>query len=191
MKFLFIVDFVAIFAELQCLTEFLVMIARLLPGQRSWIVFAILGIAIVLSDKNYDGSFVRRQASSTVRSTFLVVADSEASSYSAYSGLNNYGIPYEVLTPDGAVFTLPILNVTTTDGNYGGIVVMSDIGLNTAQWNTLYAYQTSFGVRLVRLNGVPSSATGTKQLGSCCSQGQEQTITVNDTSGFPTAGLVK
>jgi len=167
------------------------MLARLFPGQRSWIVLAILEVARVFSDESNNGPLERREASSTVRSTFLVVADSITTSYSAYSGLNNYGIPYEILIPEGAVFTLPALNATATDGFYGGIVVMSDIGLNTEQWNTLYAYQTSFGVRLVRLNGSPSSATGTKQLGSCCSQGQEQTISVNDTTGFPTAGLVK
>jgi len=167
------------------------MIARLFPGQRSWVLFALLGIAQALPDRNKVGSIEERDVSSTVRSTFLVIADSEASSYSAYSGLNNYGIPYEVLTAEGAVFTLPMLNATATDGNYGGIVVFSDIGLNTAQWNTLYDYQTAFGVRLVRLNGAPSSATGTKQLGSCCSQGQEQTISINDTSAFPTSGLVK
>ena len=167
------------------------MIAKIFPGQWVWIVLAVLGIARGLPEENSSRSLKQRDESSTVRSTFLVIADSETSSYSAYSGLNNYGIPYEVLIADGAVFTLPALNSTATNGNYGGIVVLSDLGLNTAQWNAIYAYQTSFGVRLVRLNGAPSSATGTKQLGSCCSQGQEQTISINDTSAFPTAGLVK
>lgn len=130
-------------------------------------------------------------ATATARGTFLVIAPDEASSYNAASGLNDYGIPYETLVVPSAGADLPTLNTSTTEGNYGGIVVLTDVSLKTAQWNTLYAYQTSFGVRMVRLDVVPSSATGTKLLGGCCADGVEQTVTFNDTSRFPTAGLVK
>jgi hypothetical protein len=138
----------------------------------------------------------------TIRSTILVIARDSVTSYSASSGLNDYGIPYEVLLVPSTGTTLPVLNTSSTSGNYGGIVILSEVSypyangqyasaLTQAQWNTLFAYQTAFGVRMVRLDVVPSSATGTKTLNGCCASGVEQFINVNDTSSFPTAGLVQ
>lgn len=138
----------------------------------------------------------------TIRSTILVIARDSVSAYSAFSGLNDYGIPYEVLLVPSTGTSLPVLNTSSTSGNYGGIVTLSEVSypyvngqyasaLTQAQWNTLFAYQTAFGVRMVRLDVVPSSATGTKTLSGCCASGVEQFVNVNDTSSFPTAGLVQ
>jgi hypothetical protein len=139
---------------------------------------------------------------SGTKSTFLVLARDTSSAYSAYSGLNDYGIPYEVkIIPAGGT-TLPILQTSDASpmGNYGGIVVLSEVSyadangnwasaITAAQWTTLYNYQTTFGVRMVRLDVSPSAATGTRVVGSCCSDGQEQPLYISDTTQFPTAGL--
>lgn len=112
-----------------------------------------------------------------VNSTALVIARDSASAYSAYSGLNDHGIPYYLLTvPKGGV-TLPSLNSSTSLGNYGLIVILSEVSYNYAelegyesaltsqQWTTLFSYQLAFGVRMVRLDAFPSNDTGTKALG--------------------------
>ena len=135
-------------------------------------------------------------------STFLVIARDTASAYSAYSGLNDYGIPYEILVVPANGTILPVLNASATIGNYGGIVILSEVSyadssgdfvsaLTSAQWTTLFNYQLSFGVRMVRLDVVPSSDTGTSALGDCCADTQEQNISISDTSSFPTSGLVQ
>ncbi|KAH8593992.1 hypothetical protein B0O99DRAFT_184431 [Bisporella sp. PMI_857] len=164
------------------------MVARLL-GRWLWTILLLLGDGSLFGC--LSEALETRQSSLTTRSTFLVIAKDESSSYSAYSGLNDYGIPYETLLVTASNVALPILNATATEGNYGGIVVLSNPSLSTAQWNLLYAYQVSFGVRMVLLEATPSSATGTRMLGSCCATGQEQTISINDTSRFTTAGLIK
>jgi hypothetical protein len=139
---------------------------------------------------------------SGTRSTFLVLARDASSAYSAYSGLNDYGIPYEVkIIPSGGT-SLPALqsNDANPVGNYGGIVVLSEVSysdangnwasaITPAQWTTIYNYQLTFGVRLVRLDVSPSAATGTRVVGSCCADAQEQNVYISDTSQFPTAGL--
>ncbi|EPE37164.1 hypothetical protein GLAREA_09327 [Glarea lozoyensis ATCC 20868] len=139
---------------------------------------------------------------SGTRSTFLVLARDASSAYSAYSGLNDYGIPYELkIIPAGGT-TLPTLQTSDANpmGNYGGIVVLSEVSyadangnwasaITAAQWTTLYNYQTTFGVRMVRLDVSPSAATGTRVVGSCCSDGQEQPLYISDITQFPTAGL--
>jgi hypothetical protein len=136
----------------------------------------------------------------TVASTVLVIARDTASAYSAYSGLNDHGIPYTVqlVTPSGA--SLPTLNTSATSGNYGLIVVVSEVSyynnntgtyqsaLTTAQWTSLFNYQVSFGVRMVRLDVAPSDATGTTSLGGCCTKG-DQLISISNSTFFPTAGL--
>jgi hypothetical protein len=136
------------------------------------------------------------------RSTFLVLARDASSSYSAYSGLNDYGIPYEVkIIPSGGA-SLPVLQSSDANpvGNYGGIVVLSEVSysdasgnwasaITPAQWTTLYNYQLTFGIRMVRLDVSPSAATGTRVVGSCCADTQEQNVYVSDISQFPTAGL--
>ena len=112
-----------------------------------------------------------------VNSTALIIARDSTSAYSAYSGLNDHGIPYYVLTvPRGGV-TLPSLNDSASLGNFGLIVVLSEVSydygssegyqsaLTSKQWTALFNYQLAFGVRMVRLDTYPSSETGTKALG--------------------------
>lgn len=138
--------------------------------------------------------------SATVNSTILIFARDTASSYSAYSGLNSLGIPYQVVIVPQAGITLPVLNSSATVGNYGAIVVLSEVSydygtglgfesaLSTAQWATLYQYQVSFGVRMVRLDAFPGAAFGTTSLGGCCN-GTEQLISLSSVTAFPTSGL--
>jgi hypothetical protein len=60
----------------------------------------------------------------------------------------------------------------------------------------LFNYQVGFGVRMVRLGGFPNNNpgeqdSGTLSLGGCCDLNVENFMTINDTSHFPTAGLVQ
>ncbi|KAG9996660.1 hypothetical protein KCU78_g17344, partial [Aureobasidium melanogenum] len=63
----------------------------------------------------------------TVNNTILVFARDQASSYSATSGLNGYGIPYQLQLVPQAGITLPTLNSSATQGNYGGIIILSEV----------------------------------------------------------------
>lgn len=135
----------------------------------------------------------------TISSTVLIIARDKASAYSAYSGLNDRGIPYQILIVSSSGANLPTLNDTATHGIYGLIVVLSEVSYNKggaigyqsalspAQWQTLYNYQVSFGVRMVRLDVSPSADTGTTNLGGCCTG--EQLVSLSNTAAFPGAGL--
>ncbi|KAI9650099.1 hypothetical protein NHQ30_000112 [Ciborinia camelliae] len=135
----------------------------------------------------------------TVKSTVLVIARDSISAYSAWSGLNDRGIPYQTLIVPSTGTALPVLNSSETQGNYGLIVVMSEVSysytagyqsaLSADQWQTLYNYQAAFRVRMVRLDSYPSAAFGTQALGSCCNNGVEQLIHISDNSAFLSAGL--
>jgi hypothetical protein len=135
------------------------------------------------------------------KNTVLILARDADSSYSAFSGLNGYGILYQVVLVPAAGAKLPALNSSATVGNYGAIVVLSEVSyensktgnfdsaLTAAQWAALYQYQVSFGVRMVRLDALPGDEFGTSALGACCDDGVEQLISISDSSAFPTAGL--
>ncbi|OQN95525.1 hypothetical protein B0A48_18508 [Cryoendolithus antarcticus] len=138
----------------------------------------------------------------TVAQTILVFARSSAVAYSAYSGLEGYGIPYQVVLVPSTGITLPALNSSTTQGNYGGIVILSEVSysyttgfnsaLTTDQMNTLYTYQTLFGVRMVRLDCYPGTTYGTQTAiasTGCCGTGVEQLISFTNSTGFPTANI--
>jgi hypothetical protein len=139
-------------------------------------------------------------SSTTVQSTVLIFARDTVSAYSAFSGLNAYGIPYQVVVVPQAGITLPALNSSATVGNYGAIVILSEVSYNyggtlgyqsaltTAQLAQIYAYQAAFGVRMVRLDSFPSADSGTVALGGCCGN-QEQTISISNAASFLTAGL--
>lgn len=109
-------------------------------------------------------------AQHTVSNTMLVFARDSASGYSVTSGFNAYGIPYQLVIVPQAGIALPTLNSSTTAGNYGGIVVLSEVAysystgwasaLTTAQWTQLFNYQTAFGVRMVRLDVFPTADFG-------------------------------
>ena len=110
----------------------------------------------------------------TVSNTILVFARDAASGAVASSGLQGYGIPYNIVLVPQAGITLPALNSSATNGLYGGIVFLSEVSyqyptgflsaLTTAQWQTLYNYQTSFGVRMVRLDVFPTADFGMSAL---------------------------
>lgn len=103
----------------------------------------------------------KKVATDSISSTVLIFARDSVSAYSAYSGLNAYAIPYEVVVVPQDGIDLPVLNSTATTGNYGAIVVLSEVSydyggtegfqsaLDASQWATLYQYQVSFGVRCV------------------------------------------
>jgi hypothetical protein len=115
--------------------------------------------------------------SATVSSTILIFArDTTSAENGAAAGLRGYGIPYEIVTvPQTGITNLPVLNSSATQGNYGGIVMISEVGYNydnqyysaltRKQWNDLYAYQTNFGTRMVRLDVYPTSDFGVSSIG--------------------------
>ncbi|QSZ30268.1 hypothetical protein DSL72_004790 [Monilinia vaccinii-corymbosi] len=136
----------------------------------------------------------------TVSSKVLVIARDAVSAYSAWSGLNDRGIPYQTLIVPSVGIALPALNSSATQGNFGLIVVMSEVSyfytgvgyqsaLTADQWQTIYNYQASFRVRVVRLDSYPSATFGTQALGSCCNTNVEQLVHISDNSAFPNAGL--
>jgi hypothetical protein len=147
------------------------------------------------------GDVVADTIAETIESTALVIARDAASAYSAYSVLNDHGIPYSLLIVPQSGVNLPSLNDSTTKGNFGLIVVLSEVSydfggtlgfqsaLTADQWGTLFNYQSAFGVRMVRLDVFPSADIGTEALGGCCDGTEEQLISVSDDSAFPTAGL--
>lgn len=106
----------------------------------------------------------------TVSGTILILAQDEDTSTAGTSGLRGYGIPYETLVVPEDGVELPELSSSEEDGNYGGFIVLNEVGydyeggwssaLTEEQWETIYDYQTSFGVRLVHLNVFPSEEYG-------------------------------
>lgn len=121
------------------------------------------------------GALLALQAALTdavsVSGTILIFAQDEATSTAGSSGLRGYGIPYEVVIVPEDGIELPELSSSEEDGNYGGIVVLNEVGydyedgwrsaITQEQWDEIHEYQTSFGVRLVHLNVFPSSEYGT------------------------------
>ncbi|KAF7552884.1 hypothetical protein G7Z17_g4063 [Cylindrodendrum hubeiense] len=116
------------------------------------------------------------------------------------SGLLGYGIPFTnfIVPSTGAV--LPVLNSTTTAGNYGGIIVLDAVSydysgawasaLTDAQWTEIHAYQANFHVRMVRINEYPGVNYGTLPVaGGCCDTGVTQNVYFSDVSDFPTANV--
>ncbi|KAK3987294.1 hypothetical protein QBC44DRAFT_127769 [Cladorrhinum sp. PSN332] len=156
---------------------------------------AILGTLVALC----TGSC---HAALSVANTILIFARDDGSATSATSGLQGYGIPYQVVIVPQAGITLPSLTSSATAGNYGGIIVLSEVAysytsgwasaITAAQWQTIYDYQTTFGVRLVRLDAFPSTDLGVTTAiagAGCCNTGVEQSISISSTSQFPTANI--
>lgn len=122
------------------------------------LLIALLALRIPLSN------------ATTVTSTILVLAQDEATSISGTSGLQGYGIPFEVLTVPEDGTKIPELASSDGDGNYGGLIVLNEVGyeyeggwssaLTKEQWDAIHEYQDSFGVRLVHLNVFPSEEYG-------------------------------
>ena len=137
-------------------------------------------------------------AAVTINSTILVLARDANASYSGTSVLEGYGIPFQAvdLSLPGGGF--PQLNSTADAGNFGGIVAVSgraysggddwNTVLNDKQWQELYRYQESFGVRLVRLNAWPSADFGVQSTGGAVTT--DLPVAITDAKEFPTANLV-
>ncbi|KAI4849893.1 hypothetical protein E4T44_03067 [Aureobasidium sp. EXF-8845] len=152
-----------------------------------------------------NAQFSNSTGGQTVANTILILARDQASSYSATSGLQGYGIPYELQLVPQAGITLPTLNSSTTQGNYGGIIILAEVSydyggdtwasaLTAAQFATLYAYQSDFGVRMVRIDVYPGPSFDVAPAiagAGCCRAGVEQFLSFTNTSGFPTANLVQ
>lgn len=138
-----------------------------------------------------------------ISANILVIAKDSDTACTASSGLNAYGIPFTTLLVPKDGVDLPALN-TSSGGNFGGIVVAAeasydyggDKGFQSAltddQWNQLYAYQLSYGVRMVQYDVYPGPKFGASAVADgCCDDGVEQLMSFSDTSDFSQAGLRK
>jgi hypothetical protein len=127
-----------------------------------------------------------------IGSTILVLVRNANDAQQATSGLNGYGIPFQVVQiPQNGITNLPTLN-TTYGGNYGGIIIAGQVSydyngtymsaLTAAQYQQLYDYQTQYGVRMVQYDVYPGPLFGSTALGGCCGVGQEQYVYFTQTS---------
>ena len=165
------------------------------------VLTAALALASVVSSQYASGNSTANTTSPVgnrqVASTILVIVRNSNDQYSATSGLNAHGIPFQVLTVPQNGIALPALNSSDTQGNYGGIILSGEVSyeyssgwasaLTPAQFQQIYNYQTSFGVRMVRLNVYPGDNYGTTPLGGCCGQGIDQRMTFTNATGIETA----
>lgn len=138
---------------------------------------------------------------SKIDNKVLILARDADGASSASAGLTAYGIPFESVLIPQAGGALPTLNTSGTEGKYSGIIVIDALAyqyadgwrsaVTTDQWNTIWAYQASFKVRMVRINEYPgpSFGVGLAGAGGCCDTGVEQLISFTNTSLFPTANL--
>lgn len=134
------------------------------------------------------------------KAEILVIARDATTAQNLASGFNGYGIPYSTLIVPQAGTTLPPLDSSGV-GNYGGILIHGQVSydygpalgfqsaLTADQWNQLYAYQTTFGTRMVHLDVYPGALFGTNAVAGCCNTGVEQLMSFTDTSAFAQAGL--
>jgi len=139
----------------------------------------------------------------TVDSTILILVRQGDNPYSVYSGLQGYGIPYEISYVPKTGYQLPTLNTSTSSGKYGGIISLSELayeydggvwnsGISNDQYNAIYAYQTAFGVRFVRIDAYPQPSFGTAPADAgvgCCGNDVEQLISLTNSTGFETANI--
>ena len=139
----------------------------------------------------------------TVDSKILVLVRVGDNPYSVVSGLQGYGIPYEISQVSKTGYQLPALNSSKSQGNYGGIISLSELayeydggvwnsGISNDQYNTIYAYQLAFGVRFVRIDAYPQPAFGASpadQGVGCCGNDVEQLISLTNSTGFESANI--
>lgn len=139
----------------------------------------------------------------TVDSTILILVRQGDNPYSVYSGLQGYGIPYEISYVPKTGYQLPALNTSASSGKYGGIISLSELayeydggvwnsGISNDQYNAIYAYQTAFGVRFVRIDAYPQPSFGTAPADAgvgCCGNDVEQLISLTNSTGFETANI--
>ncbi|KAK6584729.1 hypothetical protein PZA11_002953 [Diplocarpon coronariae] len=140
----------------------------------------------------------------SVDSTVLIIARDADSTISATSGLDAYGIPFSILLVPSNGTGLPKLKDDAVgNGKYGGIVVLGEVSyeyngtyrsaLTETQWNDLYQYQTSFGVRMVRIDVYPQPQFGVRPSDpantGCCDAGVEQDVYITNSAHFAQAGM--
>ncbi|KAF2808373.1 uncharacterized protein BDZ99DRAFT_445777 [Mytilinidion resinicola] len=154
--------------------------------------------ALALSGVVTSAPFVEERAigSASVSSTVLVIARDAASAAVGYSGLQGYGIPFQTLLVPSTGATLPQLNSSTTAGNFGGILVLSEVSydyneqflsaLTESQWQQLYDYQVAFGIRMVRVDAFPSADFGVIDVNG---NGNDEPVSITNSSDFPTANI--
>lgn len=131
-------------------------------------------------------------------STALVFANTENDGTQTSYILDGYGIGYETITLTLGSNHLPALE-SSVGGNYGLFVIIGQAVMNSTnlltqdQWNTLYAYQLKYGVRMVQAEASPDEIMfGVTPLTPCCNGNQEQYVTLDGSVAskeFPTAGL--
>lgn len=138
----------------------------------------------------------------TVDGTVLVLGRTEADAKMAAAGLDGYGIKYETVAVPQGGFSLPQLNSTAEKGNYGGIVMLSEVSyeytdgwksaVTKEQFDEIYAYQKDFGVRMVRLDVFPNGEFGAQATdggAGCCGDGVDQPVLISDDSQFKSANI--
>lgn len=131
-------------------------------------------------------------------STALVFASTQNDGTQTSYILDGYGIGYETITLTTGSNHLPALE-SSAGGNYGLFVIIAQAVINSTslltqdQWNTLYAYQLKYGVRMVHAEAAPDPIMfGVTALTPCCSGNQEQYLVLDGdvaSNEFPTAGL--
>lgn len=137
--------------------------------------------------------------SGNVASTILVIATDSTTATVAAQGLNGYGIPHQNLIVPQTGAALPALS-SSSGGNFGGIIVAAGViyeysatnyssALTQDQWNALYEYQITYGVRMVQYGIFPTLDAGVVASGGCCNTGVTQSIYFTNTSAFSQAGL--
>jgi hypothetical protein len=155
---------------------------------RSWVLrLIIVSFTVIVTD------------ALTFNSTVLVIGTDAASANKASYLLDGYGIGYETLVLGEENTPLPSLE-SSFGGNYGLVVVVAQAIVNDtsrltdAQWETLWAYQRKFSVRMIHMDVGPSTEFGVLAVDNdgCCDDGIEQNVTLIEeiaTKEFPNAGL--
>jgi len=136
-----------------------------------------------------------------VQDTILVFAKSQDEADQVTSGLKGYGIPFQNVIVPSTGITLPTLKASSTSGNYGGFITVSELSydlgggnwgsaITNAQWTEIYNYQTDFGVRLVRTEAWPQSDFGVDlAFPSIAGTYDEHPVKFVNSSAFPTARI--
>lgn len=148
-------------------------------GKRTFSVWALLFLSILLQLSGINAARVRRQSSSisiVSAETALLIAVSSGAADEAVAVLNqhNQATDLLVMPQNGAALpTLETINGTDSVGNFGLIIIIGmasyDYGgtvgwasaITSDQWTALYAYQSKYGVRMIHLDGYPGNFVGT------------------------------
>ena len=177
-------------------------------------VALLLGIVFLFLSGSHAAA-VKRQSTS-VSSTALVIAVSTDAADEAVSILNNFNQTNQVLVVEQTGTPLPTLETisgSSSVGNYGLIIVIGlasydyatgwASAITSEQWSALYAYQLTYNVRMIHLDGYPGSFEGTALAleienddgwtvaavnAGCCSSG-DQSVYLLDSSLAPIESL--